>query len=160
MIRRREFISLLGGIAPFAAWPLAARGQQAAMPVIGFLHSGSPEPRTNLVAAFRLGLSEAGFVDGRDGLIEYRWVRDQADQLLGMAADLVHRQVAVIATPDNAGALAAKATTDATPIVFQIGDDPVKLGLVTSLNRPGSNATGVSYRRATFPGRVRLLHNP
>ena len=145
--KRREFIALLGGGGLLLAVKVKrARGQQPAMPVIGFLHDGSFEPRTHLVAAFGRGLDEAGFVDRRDVLIEYHWAQDQSDRLPAMAAHLVQRQVAVIATPGSPKAtVAAKAATREIPIVFGIGTDPVKLGLVSSLNRPGGNVTGVSY---------------
>ena len=157
-MRRREFIGLVGGAA--AAWPLATRAQRPSMPVIGYLSARTPEDSVEVLAAFRRGLAEIGFVEGQNVAIEYRWLEGHNDRLQEMVADLVRRRVAVIAIPNNTGSvLAANAATQTIPIVFNIGSDPVAIGVVATLSHPGKNATGVSMQQtAVMAKRLELTH--
>jgi putative tryptophan/tyrosine transport system substrate-binding protein len=150
-VKRREFVTLLAGAA---AWPRTARAQPSSVPVIGFLHTGSLELNAKLLAGFRQGLAQSGFIEGQNVTIEFRWAAGHDERLSELAADLVHRRVSVIATPASTpAALAAKAATTTIPIVFATGGDPVTLGLVASLNRPGGNVTGIAFQTVELAGK-------
>ena len=156
-MKRREFITLVGGTV--IAWPLAARSQQAALPVVGYLNFGSPESDAFRLTGLRRGLNQSGYIEGRNLVIEYRWAGNQADRLQAMAADLVQLRVAVIVSPGLLSTLAAKAATTNIPIVFVVSNDPVQLGLVASLNRPGGNLTGFNNVTSELGAKgLALLH--
>jgi putative ABC transport system substrate-binding protein len=156
-VKRREFITLVGGAA---AWPIVARAQQSAMPIVGFVTGRSPEESARLGSAFRKGLNQTGYVEGQNVMVEYHWLEAQYDGLPSLMADLVGRRVAVIATLVNPAAFAAKAATTTTPIVFLVSEDPVSLGLVASLARPGGNMTGVNVLFGEVVAkRLELLHD-